>query len=70
MAVQVFKDGESKWIEPRSLTGYTTVGWSTEDPSRPRSKNPLNHIAQLGIDANTPPEEAEEIILGKMGIEV
>lgn len=35
MAVQVFKDGTSTFVEPAHLQNHLDAGWSVNDPSAP-----------------------------------
>lgn len=73
MSVQIFKDGEMEYVEPKRLQSHLEAGWSVDDPDLP-PLDPLalvpadRHIGNLTIPADATAEEAEIIVLHEMGI--
>jgi len=77
MAIVIFREGESKRIDNKSLSAFLRQGWTTKDPNpkirpnkTPRSMDFPTHIGHLDIPPDATPLEAQEIVLGKMNIRV
>jgi hypothetical protein len=71
MAVQLFKDGETIYVQPSSLKNHLAVGWSLDDPGVPPVKHPEVIYPQSirGIES-MPDDVAEKTVLEHMGITV
>jgi hypothetical protein len=69
MATQIFKDGESAWVETERLNAHLQGGWSVTDPNGPAVRHPDVILpAGMGLE-NLSPAEQERVILKEMGIE-
>ena len=72
MATQLFKDGESIWIEPKAIARHIEAGWSPVDPEAPIPaldiSSPKNHVGHLAIPPGASEEESEHHALKAMGI--
>lgn len=73
MSVQIFKDGESEYVEPKRLQSHLAAGWSVDDPDLPLfdplALVPANrHVGNVVIPDDANDEEAEIIVLHEMGI--
>tara|TARA_R110000803_G_scaffold166755_2_gene230020 strand:- start:3368 stop:3598 length:231 start_codon:yes stop_codon:yes gene_type:complete len=75
--IVVFRDGETKRIQPGSMKAFVDAGWSLDNPNpkirkvkkAPKGQYPT-HIGHLDIPADATPLQAQEIVLGKMHIRV
>jgi len=71
MAVQLFKDGETTYVQPSSIKNHLAAGWSLDDPGAP----PVKHSEVIypqsirGIES-MPDDVAQKTVLEHMGITV
>lgn len=70
MAVQIFKDGESIYVEPKALQRHLDCGWSADDPNAPVSTIEIAYPPELKGIENLPQDEQEKTMLEHMGITV
>lgn len=67
MATQLFKDGQSAWVDTSRVKAHLEAGWSADDPDTPVFHPAVIYPAGLNLEA-LPVEQAEEEILKHMGI--
>lgn len=67
MATQLFKDGESAWVDTRRVQQHLQAGWSPHNPATPVSHPDVIYPAGMNLES-LPVHEAEAAILKEMGI--